>query len=158
MRFVEKCDELCILLSILLSYFIHHLQPLNVFLFLSLLHYYLININILIFDNVGLINLSKRTFWSFFLLVWKKAFTSANIASGFIKTRIFFYNPRIVFDVIMKPVPAIAFSISVILKMSVLTCYTQKIYENIPICTMIKKLILKNEKLTAQYDLDKYMI
>ena len=58
----------------------------------------------------------------------------------------------------MKSVLATTFSIPVIPKTPVLTCYMQKIYKNTPTCTIIKKLILKNKKLTAQHNLNKYII
>ena len=69
MQFMEKCNELHILLLILPSHSIHHLQPFNMSLFLSLLYYYSAAVNVLIFDNVSLINLFKKAFWSLFLLV-----------------------------------------------------------------------------------------
>ena len=58
----------------------------------------------------------------------------------------------------MKSIPAAAFSIPIISKIPVLTHYIQKIYENTSTRIMIKKLILKNKRLTAQYDLNKYII
>ena len=67
MRFVEKCDELRILLSILPPHSTHRLQPLDVSLFSPLSHYYSAAANALMFDSVGLTNLSKRAFWSLFL-------------------------------------------------------------------------------------------
>ena len=149
MRFVEKCDELCILLSILSFYSIYRLQPLNISLFSPLSHYYSADINILIFDNIEFINLFKRVFWSIFYPVWIKVFTPTNIASGFTKTGIFPYNSCIVFNVIIKPTPLITSNIPVISKTSVLTYCMQKIYKNTSTCIIIKKLILKNKKLTA---------
>ena len=62
MWFVEKCDKLCILLSILSSYSIYHLQPLDMSLFSFLLHYYSADVNILIFNNINFINLFKKAF------------------------------------------------------------------------------------------------
>ena len=47
--------------------------------------------------------MTKRAFWSVFLPAWKQAFTSENIASGFKKTGIFPYQPRLILDVITKP-------------------------------------------------------
>ena len=158
MWFVEKCDKLYILLLILPSYSIHHLQPLNMSLFSPLLHYYSAAVNALMFNSVNLINLSKKAFWNLFLSVWKKAFTFANIASRFTKTGIFSYNLCIVFDIIMKPVPATASSIPIISKTPILTHHTQKIYKNISTRIIIKKLILRNKRLTAQHDLDKHII
>ena len=67
MQFIEKCDELHILLSILPPHFTHRLQPLDVSLFLFLLHYYSAAANVLMFDSINLTNLSKRAFWSLFL-------------------------------------------------------------------------------------------
>ena len=62
MRFMEKYDELYILLLILLFYFIYRLQPFNMSLFLSLLYYYSAAANTLMFNNVNLTNLSKKIF------------------------------------------------------------------------------------------------
>ena len=69
MRFIEKCNKLYILLLILLSYFIYCLQPFNMSLFSLLLYYYSAAVNTLIFNNINLTNLSKRVFWSLFLLI-----------------------------------------------------------------------------------------
>ena len=87
-----------------------------------------------------------------------KAFIFVNIISGFIKTGIFLYNPYIVLDIIIKPILSVISNIPVISKIFILTCYMQKIYKNIFICTIVKKLILKNKRFTAQYDLNKYII
>ena len=121
MQFMEKYNKLCILLLILLSYSIHCLQPFDVSLFSSLLHYYSAAANILMFNSIGFTNLFKRAFWSLFLSVWKKAFIFANITFRFTKIRIFPYNPCIVFDVIIKSISAAVFSILIISKISVLT-------------------------------------
>ena len=158
MWFVEKCDELHILLSILPSHSTHWLQPLDVSLFSFLSHYYSAGANVLMFDSIGLTNLSKRAFWSIFYSAWMKAFIPVNIASGFTKTGIFFYNLCIILDIIIKFTPSTIFNIPVISKISILTCCTQKIYENISTHIMVKKLILKNERLIAQHDLNKYII
>ena len=58
----------------------------------------------------------------------------------------------------MKSISATIFNIPIIPKTSVLTYYIQKIYKNTPTHIMIKKLILKNKRLTAQHDLNKYII
>ena len=50
-----------------------------------------------------MVSMTKRAFWSIFLPAWKEAFTLKNIASGFEKTGIFPYKPRLIFDVITKP-------------------------------------------------------
>ena len=50
-----------------------------------------------------MVSMTKRAFWSIFLPAWKEAFTLKNIASGFEKTGIFPYKPRLILDVITKP-------------------------------------------------------
>ena len=59
---MEKCNKLYILLSILLFHSIYHLQLFDVFLFSFLLHYYSAVVNVLMFNNIDFINLSKRAF------------------------------------------------------------------------------------------------
>ena len=66
MWFIEKCDELCILLLILPPHSTHRLQPLDVSLFAPLSSFYSTTANSLLTDSLGLINLSKRAFWSLF--------------------------------------------------------------------------------------------
>ena len=62
MRFMEKCDELYILLLILSPHSTHHLQPLDMSLFSPLLHYYSAAVNALMFDSINFTNLFKRAF------------------------------------------------------------------------------------------------
>ena len=89
MWFIEKCDELRILLLILPPHSTHRLQPLDVSLFAPLSSFYSTAANALLTDNLGLINLSKRAFWSLFYPAWQQAFTPMNIASGFARTGYF---------------------------------------------------------------------
>ena len=103
MRFIEKCDKLRILLLILPPHSTHRLQPLDVSLFAPLSSFYSTAANTLLTDSLGLINLSKRAFWSLFYPSWQQAFTPTNIASGFAKTGIFPYNPSLLINVITKP-------------------------------------------------------
>ena len=63
---MKKCDKLCILLLILLSYSIHQLQPFNISLFSPLSHYYSAGTNTLMFNSIGFTNLSKKAFWNIF--------------------------------------------------------------------------------------------
>jgi hypothetical protein len=102
MRFIEKCDKLRILLLILPPHSTHRLQPLDVSLFAPLSSFYSTAANTLLTDSLGLINLSKRAFWSLFYPSWQQAFTPTNIASGFAKTGIFPYNPSLLINVITK--------------------------------------------------------
>ena len=91
MKFINKCDELRILLLVLPSYSTHRLQPFDVSLFAPLASYYTTGLNTLLNNSLGMVSMIKRAFWSIFLPVWKQAFTSENIASGFEKTGIFSY-------------------------------------------------------------------
>ena len=102
MQFIEKCDNFRLLLLILPPHSTHRLQPLDVSLFSPLSTYYTNRLNKLMFNSLGLTNISKRTFWSVFLPAWKKAFSPANIASGFRKTGVFPYDPLQILNTIAK--------------------------------------------------------
>ena len=62
MKFINKCDELKILLLILSSHTTHRLQPLNVSLFSPLASYYTNDLNELMFNLLGLVSMSKKIF------------------------------------------------------------------------------------------------
>ena len=62
MKFIDLCDRLRILLLVLSSHFIHRLQPLNVSFFTPLTIYYTNNLNQLLHNSLGMINISKRAF------------------------------------------------------------------------------------------------
>ena len=103
MKFINKYDELRILLLVLPSYSTHRLQSLNIFLFTPLVSFYTSGLNILLNNSLGMVSMTKRAFWTVFLPTWKQAFILENIASGFEKTGIFPYKLRLIFDVITKP-------------------------------------------------------
>lgn len=79
MRFIEKCDELRILLLILPPHSTHRLQPLDVSLFSPLATYYTEELNQFFFNSLGMSYISKRAFWSIFRPAWHKAFSKKNI-------------------------------------------------------------------------------
>ena len=83
--FIEKCDKFYILLLILLSYIIYHLQPFDVAFFSFLFIYYTNGLNKLMFNNLRIIGILKRTFWSVFIGAWEQVFTVENIFVGFKK-------------------------------------------------------------------------
>ena len=70
-KFINKCDELHILLLILPSYSTYYLQPLNVSLFTPLASYYTTGLNTLLNNSLGMVSMTKRAFWSVFLPAWK---------------------------------------------------------------------------------------
>ena len=71
MKFINKCDELRILLFILPPHSTHRLQPLNVSLFAPLASYYTNGLNSLLNNSLGMVSMSKRAFWRVFWPAWK---------------------------------------------------------------------------------------
>ena len=106
LQFVEKYNKLRIILIILLPYSTYRLQPLDVGLFGPLSTKYTNKLNMLIFNSLGLINISKRVFWKLFWSAWQQAFTPINIESAWKTTGFFLFHPPAVLDKIIKPAPA----------------------------------------------------
>ena len=161
MRFIEKCDKFHILLLILLPHSTHRLQPLDVSLFAPLSSFYSTAANTLLTDSLGLINLSKRAFWSLFYPAWQQAFTPMNIASGFARMGIFPYNPSLLIDVITKPKPPTPPPVSIILKTPMTNRtvrHMQRNYKNAPSSPLLTKIFRVNEKLATLRSLDSHMI
>ena len=161
MQFIEKCDELRILLLILPPHSTHRLQPLDVSLFSPLSTYYSNGLNELIYRGLSLTSISKRAFWSVFLPAWKKAFSPTNIASGFRKIGIFPYNPSIIIDIISKPQPAIPIQPSTSPKTPMTTRSIrrlQRLYSTNPSSPILRKLFRANEKLSVQHEIDYHTI
>ena len=103
MKFINIYDYLRILLLILPPYSTHRLQFLNISLFTPLATFYTIGLNKLLNNNLNIISIIKRVFQNIFLPAQKETFILKNITSGFEKTGIFPYKPRLIFDVITKP-------------------------------------------------------
>ena len=161
MRFINRCDELHILLLILPPHSTHRLQPLDVSLFAPLAIYYTNGLNSLLNKSLGMINITKRTFWSVFWPAWRQAFTTNNITSGFAKTGIWPYNPSIVLDVIMKKPPSTLMESSQILK-TPLTCRAvrriHRVYIFEPQTLLMSKILHANERLAAEHAIDQHVI
>ena len=90
MKFLDKCDQLNILVMILPPHSTHRLQPLDVSLFSPLATYYTNGLNRIMFKSLGMVRMSKRMFWTVFKSAWEEAFISENITSAFSK-RAFFH-------------------------------------------------------------------
>jgi hypothetical protein len=88
MAFLNKCDELRILVLILPPHSTHRLQPLDVGLFQPLSTAYSQEVNNFLTKGLGMVSMTKRRFWSLFLPAWEKAFTEDNIKSAFAKASI----------------------------------------------------------------------
>jgi hypothetical protein len=81
MQFLNWCHE-HILVAVFLPHSTHHLQPLDVSLFGPLSQHYTQELDAWQFKSQAKRSLSKREFLSLFWPVFKKAFSVANIASG----------------------------------------------------------------------------
>ena len=103
MKFINLADKLRIIILILPPHSTHRLQPLDVSLFTPLATFYTNGLNILMFNSLGMISMSKRAFLNVFLPAWKQAFSEKNIASCFKKTGIWPCNPALVIAKITKP-------------------------------------------------------
>ena len=88
LRFVKLCDRLRILLLVFPPHTTYRLQPLDVSLFAPLVRYYTNGFNSLVANNLGIVSISKRSFWSIFWPTWQQTFNIANITSTFAKTGI----------------------------------------------------------------------
>ena len=158
LKFIDLCDKLRILVLVLPPHSTHRLQPLDVSLFAPLASYYTKGLNELMMNSLAMVSISKRAFWSVFWPAWQKAFTPANIASGFEKTGIWPYNPAMTLDKITKPTPTEAPSIV----KTPMTCRAvrrvQRQYHNQPNSPLLKKLFRANERLTSQHSVDQHII
>jgi DDE superfamily endonuclease len=100
MAFLDKCDQLRIIVLILPPHSTHRLQPLDVSLFQPLATAYSYEINKILHESGGIVSLLKRMFWSCFKASWNKSFTESNILSAFEKTGLWPYNPTKVIKII----------------------------------------------------------
>lgn len=158
MRFIDLCDQLRILVLILPPHSTHRLQPLDVGLFSPLSRFYTDGLNKLMYDSLGMISMSKRSFWSVFLPAWKQAFTPKNIESAFRKTGIWPYDPSGVLGTITKP-QAVETSGSPKTPMSsraVRRAHRQ--YKIAPTTSKLSKILNANERLAATNSIRQHMI
>jgi len=95
---VNYAQKKKILLICLLSHTTHLLQPLNVGLFDSLQHYYVLKMNRL--AQLSISHVSKPQFLEILASAWLKAYTTKNVAFAWKKAGIELYNPTSVLDCI----------------------------------------------------------
>ena len=162
MKFIDKCDILRILLLILPPHTTHRLQPLDVSLFAPLARDYTNGLNDMMFNSLGMTNMSKRAFWSVFWPAWQQTFTKENTASGFEKTGVFLLNSSIILDKITKPKPSIKnIQSSDILKTPMTgraVRRIQKAYKEKPNDLLLWKIFIANERLAADHSIDQHII
>ena len=162
MKFINKCDELRILLMILPSHTTHRLQPLDVSMFAPLARYYTNALNDMMFNSLGTVNISKRVVWGVFWPAWQKAFNEKNIISGFEKTGIWPYNPNILLDKITKsPSPEEEPNVTQAPKTPMTgraVRRIQKAYVKEPNKVLLSKIFAANERLAANRSIDQHVI
>jgi len=160
MEFILLCDQLRILLLILPPHSTHRLQPLDVSLFAPLARYYTNGLNNLMFESLGIVSISKRSFWSIFWPAWQQAFSESNVLSGFKKTGIWPFDPSIILSQITKPLPKVAIDTQLV--QTPMTCRASRRikqqYRNAPSSSLITKILKANEKLTSQHSIDNHII
>ncbi len=98
MKFLEYADAHRIIVQILPPHTTHRLQPLDVSLFAPLSTIYTQELNNLMHKSLGLVSMSKRSFWPMFQRAWIASFTCTNIKSAFQKTGVFPFNPSLVLE------------------------------------------------------------
>jgi hypothetical protein len=81
MRFINYCDQNHILLAIL-PHSTYRLQSLDVGLFGPLAQYYTQQLDQFMTETQGLVHVTKRHFWKFFIQAFTQAFTEKNIRSN----------------------------------------------------------------------------
>ncbi|SMR43913.1 unnamed protein product [Zymoseptoria tritici ST99CH_3D1] len=87
--FLQYCIDHRIFVAVFPPHSTHRLQPLDVSLFSPLASYYSTELLRFMHYSEGLSAVTKRDFFRLFWLAWQRAFTPANIASGFRKTGLF---------------------------------------------------------------------
>ena len=160
MAFITECDRLRILLMILPLYLTHRLQPLDVSLFRPLATQYTNGLNNLMFKSLGLVSMTKRSFWQIFWPAWQHSFTVKNISSGFKKTGIWPLKPGVLLDQITLPPLPIADNKPQIPKTPMTSrdvqCF-QKAYKADPNPDFLEKLFRANLILATQHEIDRHV-
>jgi hypothetical protein len=103
MAFLNKCDEFGIVVLILPPHSTHRLQPLDLGCFGPLTQKYSEKLQIIMFEGIGYVGMTKRMFWSVFKPAWEESFSEENITSAFAKAGIWPFNPQYVLTQINRP-------------------------------------------------------
>jgi hypothetical protein len=96
--FIEKAISYNILIAVFPPHSTHRLQPLDVSVFSPLANYYSQELDKYIQQSRGFSRMTKRVFWSVFWPAWQKGVREETITSGFRKTGIHPFSPRVVLD------------------------------------------------------------
>jgi hypothetical protein len=159
MAFLNKCDELRILVLILPPHSTHRLQPLDLVLFLALSTAYSKQINSLLVKGLGLVSLTKRLFWPLFRVAWDEAFSEANILSAFQKAGTWPFAPQDILTTITRPEtpPETSINLPIRLKTPVTVKSMRQhksAYLKDPSRDKVDLLFKANERLATQHVID----
>ena len=102
--FINKSQDLRIVLLVLPPYSTHRLQPLNVILFGLLSLVYSNELDNWQAKSLGIVLIKKRHFLKLFRAAQRTSFTEENILKAFAKPGIWPYNPALVLNVITRPI------------------------------------------------------
>ena len=159
--FINVCDHLRILLMILPPHATHRLQPLDVSLFSPLARYYTNRLNDLLFKSLGLVSMSKRSFWKVFWPAWNEAFCVENITSVYTKTGLWPFNPAIILDKITLTAAQQDTATTIQEIKMPTTCRAvrrfQKAYIKNPDPQLLTKLFQANLYLASQHSIDRHI-
>lgn len=157
LTFLNKCDDLRIIVLVLPPHSTHRLQPLDLGLFGPLAQYYTRELNTLMFESIGMVAISKRMFWGLFKKAWKKAMTEENIRAAFAKGGIWPINPHVVLSKIVRPKvfePPIEFIRTPMRCMSIRR--VQRQFQHNPTTAGLQLIFKSNLKLSAQHEIDEH--
>lgn len=107
LKFINKCDELGIILLVFPPHTTQRLQPLDVGCFLPLAIFYSQGIQALMKESEGIVSLQKKDFWRIFYEAWLLAMTEENILKAFTKSGIWPIKSSVVMDILepQRPLP-----------------------------------------------------
>jgi hypothetical protein len=94
MRFLNWCEEHCVLVAVFPPHSIHRLQPLDVTCFRSLAHHYSVNLDKWQISTQGISHLGKHEFWGIFWPAFNTSFCEKVILSGWKQTGLWLFEPN----------------------------------------------------------------
>ena len=157
LTFLNKCDDLRIIVLVLPPHSTHRLQPLDFGLFGPLAQSYTRELNTLMFESIGMVIISKRMFWGLFKKAWKTAMTEENIRAAFAKGGIWPMNPHAILSKIVRPKvfePPTEFIRTPMRCMSVRR--VQRQFQHNLTTASLQLIFKSNFKLAAQHEIDEH--
>ena len=112
-------------------------------------------------NSLGMLYMSKRSFWSIFWPAWQQVFCLTNITSSFAKTGIWPYNPEPILSMITRPIPEAQYHSPRALKTPMTSHAVRRIQHQFriaPNSPLLAKVFRANERLTAQHDIDQHQL